>query len=456
MKKAAFANARKPSAAERTGSESRSCRKEEERMKIYQNAAEAAQILKRGKFDDAAKAAAVKEIVERVRNIGDQALFEYCEKFDNTSLTKWTVSVSEEEFADAYRETDEAFLASLRKAIRNVLEYHSRAPMKEDIRTKSGRTTGYAVRAVERAGIYVPGGTAPLSSSVLMGILPARAAGVEHIYMCTPAKDGKVNPAVLVAAKECGAEKVFKIGGAQAIAALAYGTESVPKVDVIAGPGNIFVTLAKKEVYGQVGIDMLAGPSEILIIADGKQNVKFVAADVLSQAEHDKLSRAIVLTDDKDFAKRLSVEVERQLSVLERKEIAAASTENGGGIILVKDLGEACELANEIAPEHLEIAAENSEEFLPKIRNAGAVFLGSWTPEPVGDYFAGPDHTLPTGGTARFFEVLNQDIFLRKMSVIRYTKKAIEEDGEDIIRLAESEKLGAHANAIRVRLEEER
>ena len=300
----------------------------------------------------------------------------------------------------------------------------------------------------------MPGGTAPLSSSVLMGVLPAKAAGVKEIYAVTPAKGGKVDPAVLVAAKECGVTALFKAGGAQAIAALAYGTESIPKVDVIAGPGHIFVTLAKKEVYGDVGIDMLAGPSEILIIADGRQKEKFVAADVLSQAEHDRLSRAIVLTDDAAFAERLCEEVERQIEFLPRKDIARASLENGGGVILVEDMRAACELANEIAPEHLEIAAENADELLESIDCAGAVFLGSCTPEPVGDYFAGPDHILPTGGTAKFFQVLNQDLFLRKMSVIKFDERAIREDGADIVRLAESEGLRAHANAVRVRLEE--
>lgn len=425
-------------------------------MKIYKNAAEAAEILKRGKFDDAAKAAAVREIVNAVKERGDEALFSYCEKFDKSKLTAQTVCVSREETQAAYAQTDEKFLESLRKAVKNVYEYHARSIMKEDIRTKDGRTTGFAVRAVSRAGIYVPGGTAPLVSSVLMGVLPAKAAGVKEIYVCTPAKGGKVDPSVIVAANECGVTKLFKAGGAQAIAAFAYGTESIPKVDVIAGPGNIYVTLAKKEVYGEVGIDMLAGPSEILIIADGKQKPKYVAADILSQAEHDKLARAILLTDDEEFAKIVAKEVDRQLELLPRKEIAAYSVANAGGIILVKDLEEACALANEIAPEHLEIAAENCEELLPKIEHAGAVFLGSYTPEPVGDYFAGPDHILPTGGTARFFQVLNADIFLRKMSVIRYTKEAILEDGADIVRLAESEQLTAHANAVRVRLEDEK
>lgn len=359
-------------------------------MKIYKNAAEAAEILKRGKFDDAAKAAAVREIVNAVKERGDEALFSYCEKFDGSQLSAQTVCVSREETEAAYAQTDETFLNSLRKAVKNVYEYHARSVMKEDICTKDGRTTGFAVRAVSRAGIYVPGGTAPLVSSVLMGVLPAKAAGVKEIYVCTPAKCGKVDPSVIVAAHECGVTKLFKAGGAQAIAAFAYGTESIPKVDVIAGPGNIYVTLAKKEVYGEVGIDMLAGPSEILIIADGKQKPQYVAADVLSQAEHDKLARAIVLTDDEEFAKIVAKEVDRQLELLPRKEIAEYSVANAGGIILVKDLDEACALANEIAPEHLEIAAENCEELLPKIEHAGAVFLGSYTPEPVGDYLRDP------------------------------------------------------------------
>ncbi len=425
-------------------------------MKIYENAAAAAGILKRGGFDDPARAETVRAIVADVRRNGDRALFSYCEKFDGAALTAETVAVSPAEFEAAYKAVDATLLASQRRAVKNVYEYHARAPKKDDVRTVNGRTTGYVVRAVERAGIYVPGGTAPLVSSVLMGVLPAKAAGVEHIFVCTPAKEGKVAPAILVAAAECGAEKVFKVGGAQAIAALAYGTESIPKVDVIAGPGNIFVTLAKKEVYGDVGIDMLAGPSEILIVADNRQNPDYIAADVLSQAEHDRLSRAIVLTDDKAFAERVCARVEARLADLPRREIAAASLEQGGGVILVKDMEEAAALANAIAPEHLELATENCEELLKKIRSAGAVFLGGYTPEPVGDYFAGPDHVLPTGGSARFFEVLNQDIFLRKMSVIRYTPEALAEDGADIVRLAESEQLIAHSNAIRARKNEKK
>ncbi len=421
------------------------------KMKIYENAAAAKDILARGGFEDEKIAKSVKEIVAAVRDGGDRALFAYSEKFDGSMLDADTVAVSEEEIEAAYAALDPALLASMKKAAENVLSYHSRSPLKEDIRTENGRTTGYTVRPVERAGIYVPGGTAPLFSSVLMGVLPAKAAGVPHIYVATPAKAGKIAPAIIAAAHLCGAEKIFKTGGAQAIAAFAYGTESIPKVDVIAGPGNIYVTLAKKEVYGKVGIDMLAGPSEILIIADKEQNPVHVAADVLSQAEHDRRARALLLTDDREFAEKVQAETERQLALLPRAEIASFAVENAGGIILVKDMKEACALANEIAPEHLELAVKDPEALLPEIRNAGAVFMGGFTPEPVGDYFAGPDHTLPTGGTARFFEVLNQDIFLRKMSVIRYTEKAVREDAEDIVRLAEAEGLFAHANAVRLR-----
>ncbi len=421
------------------------------KFRIFENEREAAPILARGGFDDEEVAAAVREIVRTVREGGDAALFSYCEKFDGSKLCADNLFVTREEIDAAYACLDEQLVASMKKAAENILAYHSRNPVKEDIRTKSGRTTGYAVRAVERAGIYVPGGTAPLFSSVMMGVLPAKAAGVEHIYVATPAKGGRVHPAVIVAADLCGAEKIIKAGGAQAIAALAYGTESVPEVDVIAGPGNIYVTLAKKEVYGKVGIDMLAGPSEILIIADGKQDPAFVAADVLSQAEHDRRARSILLTDDRAFAEKVQAEVEKQLAALPRAEIASYSVENAGGIILVGDLDEACAFANKIAPEHLEIAAENCDGLLPKIRNAGAVFLGRWTSEPLGDYFAGPNHTLPTGGTARFFEVLNRDIFLRKMSVIKYSEQAVREDADDVIRLAEAEGLHAHANAVRLR-----
>ena len=421
-------------------------------MKIY-NQDNCAELLARGGFEDEKLVAAVKEIVSDVKKKGDAALFAYAKKFDNTDLTAETIAVSPAEIEAAYVAVDKELLASLRLAVKNILAYHSRNVMQDDVRSDGrGRTTGYVVRAVEHAGIYVPGGTAPLFSSVCMGILPAKAAGVEHIYVATPAKEGKVSPATIVAAAECGAEKIFKVGGAQAIAALAYGTESIPKVNVIAGPGNIFVTLAKKEVYGQVGIDMLAGPSEILILCDDQATPAYVAADALSQAEHDRLARSIVLTDSPSLAEKVQAEVEKQLAALSRREIAAYSLEHNGGIVVLDSLEEAVKLANEVAPEHMEIYAANAEELVKGVRNAGAVFLGGYTPEPVGDYFAGPDHILPTGGSAKFFQVLNQDIFLRKMSVIRYEKSALETDGEHIVRLAESEGLTAHANAVKVRL----
>ena len=414
-----------------------------------------APLLARGGFEDEKRVAAVREIVSAVRTRGDDALFAYARQFDGSDLTGETVAVSPAEIEEAYAAVDKELLASLRLAVKNILGYHSRNVMQSDVRSDGeGRTTGYVVRAVERAGIYVPGGTAPLFSSVCMGILPAKAAGVEHIYVATPAKEGKVSPATIVAAAECGAEKIFKVGGAQAIAAMAYGTESIPKVNVIAGPGNIFVTLAKKEVYGQVGIDMLAGPSEILILCDDSADPAYVAADALSQAEHDRLARSIVLTDSRALAEKVRAEIERQLPALSRREIAAYSLEHNGGIVVLGSLDEAVTLANEVAPEHMEIYARNAEELLKGVRNAGAVFLGGYTPEPVGDYFAGPDHILPTGGSAKFFQVLNQDIFLRKMSVIRYEGKALGQDGAHIVRLAENEGLTAHANAVKIRLKD--
>ena len=423
-------------------------------MKIFtkENCGE---LLGRGFNDRETELARVKEIIADVRRRGDKAVFEYEEKFDGTRLTADTFRVSEAEFEQAYREVSPELLASLKKAIKNIYEYHKRGGRQDCVKTENGRTTGYVVRPVQSAGIYVPGGTAPLASSVCMGVLPAKAAGVERVTVVTPAKNGRIHPLVLVAAKECGADEVFKTGGAQAIAALAYGTESVKKVNVIAGPGNIYVTLAKKEVYGQVGVDMLAGPSEILIIADGSANPDCVAADVLSQAEHDVLARAIVITDSHALAERVSVCVEERLKTLPRREIAQASIAQGGGIVVVNTLQEGIDVANEIAPEHLELYTKNAEELLPFIRNAGAVFLGANTPEPVGDYFAGPDHILPTGGSAKFFQVLNEDIFTRKMSVIGYTKEALQQDGADIVALAESESLEAHARADLARIQTE-
>lgn len=420
-------------------------------MKIFEKK-DCAPLLERAFAERERELAAVRSILADVRKRGDAAVFDCEKKFDATDLTEENFRVTEAEFEAAYRAVSSELLASLKKAIKNIFEYHSRTGRKDNVVTRDGRTTGYVVRPVSSAGIYAPGGTAPLSSSVLMGVLPAKAAGVERIVLATPAKGGVIAPLTLVAAKECGVTEVYKMGGAQAIAALAYGTQSVKKVDVIAGPGNIYVTLAKKEVYGEVGIDMLAGPSEIMIVADESANPAYVAADMLSQAEHDVLARAIVVTTNRTLAEKISDEAEKQLARLERKEVAEKSLTSSGGIILVDSLDEAAELVNAVAPEHLELYTSDPDALLPKIKHAGAVFLGGWTPEPVGDYFAGPDHILPTSGSAKFFQVLNEDVFTRKMSVIRYTREALEEDGADIIRLAKSEQLGAHANAVAIRL----
>ncbi len=422
-------------------------------MKIYEKN-NCAPLIERTFASREKELSAVRAILADVRSRGDEAVFDCERKFDDTELTAENFRVSDEEIAAAYAAVPDELLASLKRAIENIYSYHARAGRKDNVVTQAGATTGYVVRPVSSAGIYAPGGTAPLSSSVLMGVLPARAAGVERIVLATPAKGGVIAPLTLVAAAECGVSEIYKMGGAQAIAALAYGTQSVKKVDVIAGPGNIYVTLAKKEVYGEVGIDMLAGPSEIMIVADEGAEPAFVAADMLSQAEHDVLARAILVTTSRVLAEKVAAQVKAQLAVLSRREIVAKALEEGGGIIVVNSLEEACALANEVAPEHLELYTREPEALLPLIRNAGAVFLGGWTPEPVGDYFAGPDHILPTSGSAKFFQVLNEDVFTRKMSVISYTREALERDGADIIRLAESEQLTAHANAVAVRMKE--
>lgn len=409
-------------------------------------------LLNRSQLTDESINRSVKEIVDDVRENGDSALFKYALKFDGTDFLSESLTVTDEEFSAAYKKVGKNLLSSLKKAVKNVLEYHSRNSRTENIRTKNGRSTGYVVRPMDSAGIYVPGGTAAYPSSVLMGVLPAVAAGVKDICIVTPAKNGKIHPLTLVAAKECGINTIYKVGGAQAVAALAFGTESVKKVEIIAGPGNIYVTQAKKQVYGFTGIDMLAGPSEILIICDGGANPKHVAADVLSQAEHDALAASIVITNDKELAKKISEEVDKQLKNLTRADIAEKSLENNGAIVLVDSLDKAVELSNRLAPEHLELCVAEPEKLLKNVSNAGAVFMGYYTPEPLGDYFAGPCHILPTSGSAKFFEVLNQDTFLKKISVIKYDQSALDKDGRHVIRLAESEGLGAHANSVRVRL----
>lgn len=399
----------------------------------------------------------VRQIVEDVRLRGEAAVFHYTRRFDGAELSAATWQVTEAELEEACRQVEEEFLAALQRAKANIISFHQKQLQKSWWETDSkGNITGQIYRPVERVGIYVPGGTAAYPSSVLMTALPAVVAGVKEIIMTSPPNaDGTMNPYTLVAAKESGVTAVYKVGGAQAIAALAYGTENLRPVQKIVGPGNIFVTLAKKMVYGQVDIDMLAGPSEILVIADETARPEFVAADLLSQAEHDPLASAILLTPSQELAQAVRGEVEVQLERLPRKEIARKSIDSASGIIVTEDLEEALALANEFAPEHLELAVEDPFRWLGKIRNAGAIFLGHFSPEPLGDYFAGPNHVLPTGGTAKFYSPLNVDIYMKKSSLIVYSRQGLEAASQDIIKLASVEGLDAHANAIRVRVAEE-
>ena len=397
----------------------------------------------------------VADILADVRTRGDKALYEWTAKFDKHTYTKDTVAVTEAEFAEAYKSVDKATLDSLKKAISNVLTYHKAQLKEKKLTEKKGTKIGMLLRPIARAGIYVPGGTAPYPSSVLMTVLPAISAGVAEIVVCSP---NLTNPLTLVALKECfdtasGAVacSVYKVGGAQAIGAMAYGTESIRKVDVIAGPGNIFVTTAKKQVFGSVKIDMIAGPSEILIIADNTARADYVSADMLSQAEHDKLSASILITTSRDVADEVKWELASQLTKLPRKAIAEESLAKNGAIILVKTMDEAVALAERIAPEHLELCVKEPQAVLPKITTAGAVFVGNYSPEPLGDYFAGPSHVLPTSGTAKHFEVLNAETFMRKMSYIEYEQKSLLAVAPDITRLAEIEGFRAHANSINIR-----
>lgn len=400
--------------------------------------------------EDLSAAELVGKIVSDVRQKGDEALFYYTKLFDKTDVKD--LIVTEEEIAEAERNADAKVVESLKKAAKNIELFHAEQKPKSWITYRDhGSILGQAIIPLDRVGIYVPGGTAAYPSSVLMNAIPAKVAGVKEIIMTVPPKDGKINPYVLIAGKLAGATKIYKAGGAQAIAALAFGTQTIPKVDKITGPGNIFVTLAKKEVYGHVDIDMLAGPSEILILADETADPVLTAADMLSQAEHDPLASSILITTSFELAKKVEIEVEKQLKDLPRCEIASASIKNNGIIVIAKDIEEATEFANASAPEHMEILTQNPFEILPKIRHAGAVFLGSYSPEPLGDYFAGPNHVLPTGGTARFYSVLNVETFLKKTSIISYTQNALKDASEDIITLAKAEGLDAHANAVRLR-----
>lgn len=405
-----------------------------------------------GKFE-----AAVADILANVKEKGDEALFSYTKEFDKVEVTPETIRVTEEEIEEAYKAVDASLLEVIRKALVNIRSYHEKQRQNSWFTsTENGTMLGQKVTPLNRVGVYVPGGKAVYPSSVLMNIVPAKVAGVPHIVMTTPpGKDGKVNPSTLVAAKEAGADEIYKVGGAQAIGALAYGTASIPKVDKIVGPGNIFVALAKKAVYGHVSIDSIAGPSEILVLADETANAHYVAADLLSQAEHDEMASAILITTSTELAQNVEKEIEGYLKVLSRKEIIEKSLENFGYILIAEDMDEAIEAANEIASEHMEIVTKNAFEVMLKVRNAGAIFIGEYSSEPLGDYFAGPNHVLPTNGTAKFFSALSVDDFIKKSSIVYYSKSALQEIHKDIIQFASSEQLTAHANSIAVRFEEE-
>jgi histidinol dehydrogenase len=415
-----------------------------------------ARIINRGLVFSKKEMAAVHRICEDVRKRGDRAVISYTRRFDSARLTIRSMQVSAKEFADAARKVDRSFKRALNRAATNIRRFHEQQLRRSWMQTaRPGTLLGQLIHPVDAAGVYVPGargGETPLVSSVLMGVIPARVAGVQKIVMVTPpTQSGGVSPHLLVAAKKAGADAVYKAGSAWAIAAMAYGTDTIPKVDVIVGPGNIYVTLAKKLLAGAVGIDMIAGPSEILVVADESARPEFIAADLLSQAEHDTRSSALLITDSVKLAEATLVAVKGQLANLPRADIARESLARYGAVIVVRNTDVAIELANRIAPEHLELQIKDPFEVVSKIRNAGAVFVGNYTPEPVGDYMAGPNHVLPTASTARFASALSVDNFIKKISLIHYTQKAFQREAPDIIRLAEIEGLGAHAGSIKVR-----
>lgn len=397
----------------------------------------------------------VADILYHVRKEKDQALFTYTKQFDRAELDAGTIQVTECEIEEAYRLVEPSLLEVIRKAKKNIWEYHEKQRQYSWFDSKpDGSLLGQKVTALRKVGVYVPGGKAVYPSSVLMNVLPAKVAGVEEIIMVTPPNaEGKVNPNTLVAAHEAGVDTIYKVGGAQAIGALAYGTESIPKVDKIVGPGNIYVALAKKAVYGHVSIDSIAGPSEILVIADESANPRYVAADLLSQAEHDELASAILVTTSEELARKVSEQVDQFVTELSRTEIMQKSLDNYGYILIGDTMEDVIDVANEIASEHLEIMTSNPFDVMMKIKNAGAIFIGEYSSEPLGDYFAGPNHVLPTNGTAKFFSPLSVDDFIKKSSIIAYSKEALAPLHEDIIRFAEAEKLTAHANSIKVRFE---
>ena len=401
--------------------------------------------------------ARVQEILDNVREKRDEALFEYTKKFDGVEISASNLVVTKEEIDEAYALVGEELVGIIRRALKNIESYHAKQMQYSWFDSRpDGTILGQKVTALQRVGVYVPGGKAAYPSSVLMNIMPAKVAGVDEIIMVTPpGKDGKVTPTTLVAANEAGADRIFKVGGAQAIGALAYGTESIPKVDKIVGPGNIYVALAKKAVYGHVSIDSIAGPSEILVLADETANPRYVAADLLSQAEHDELASAILVTTSMELAGKVSAQIDGFLEELSRSEIIRKSLDNYGHILVADTLEDAIDAANAIASEHLEIMTANPFDVMTKIRNAGAIFIGEYSSEPLGDYFAGPNHVLPTNGTAKFFSPLSVDDFIKKSSIISYSQEALKDVHEDIEKFAQAEHLTAHANSIRVRFEEQ-
>ncbi|MDU7709193.1 MAG: histidinol dehydrogenase [Clostridium sp.] len=413
-------------------------------------------LLKRSPNNYGKYESSVREILDAVKEKGDEAVFSYTKKFDGAEIHAQNVLVTEAEVAEAYAQVDASLLEIIRKSLKNIESYHAKQMQYSWFDSKpDGTMLGQKVTALRRVGVYVPGGTAVYPSSVLMNIMPAKVAGVDEIIMATPpGKDGRVNPTTLVAAKGAGADAVYKVGGAQAIAALAYGTESIPKVDKIVGPGNIYVALAKKAVYGYVSIDSIAGPSEILVLADETANPRYVAADLLSQAEHDELASAILVTTSRELAENVSLQIDGFVRELSRREIIQKSLDNYGHILVAETMEDAIDAANEIASEHLEIVTADPFNVMTKIRNAGAIFIGEYSSEPLGDYFAGPNHVLPTNGTAKFFSPLSVDDFLKKSSIISYSKEALEAVHLDVERFAEAEQLTAHANSIKVRFEE--
>ncbi len=431
-------------------------------IKILKDISQKEEFLKkleaRGNMDTSDNALAAKKIVERVRFEKDKALFEYTAMWDCPSINKDNVRVTMEEMKEAYDSLEEDLKYAITLSAGRITKFHEKQKQNTWIDIKeNGEILGQRVTALEKVGVYVPGGKAAYPSSVLMNVIPAKVAGVKRIVMVTPAsKDGTLSKEVLAAAYIAGVTEAYKIGGAQAIAALAFGTETIPKVDKIVGPGNIYVALAKREVFGYVNIDSIAGPSEILIVADESANPTFVAADLLSQAEHDELASAVLITPDENLALKVQEEVKRFYDEMPRKEILKESLNNYCGIFIVENIDDACKLANNIAPEHLELAVSSPFEVLTKIDNAGAIFLGHYTPEPVGDYMAGPNHVLPTNGTARFFSPLGVDDFIKKSSILSFSKEALMPLGESIVKFAESERLYAHALSVQVRLDEEK